>query len=295
MPLTQPLSCALCGASTTQWEVIKTIPIDECTQCRHRQARLSIDEAHVTEVYGDDYFTGGGSGYVDYLAEGPMLVKRGLKYARILNRSTPPGRLIDIGAAAGFLLEGMCQAGWTGTGVEPNDTMASQGRARGFDIRTGSFDGLTDEALLPATGHRIARNLDAITMIQVIAHLSDPAAAVAHAARLLRPGGLLLIETWDRASKAARIAGKGWHEYSPPSVVHWFTRKELDDLAHRANLTRIDTGRMPKWITAEHATSLLHHGNPTGKAAAMAKRIPPRLALPYPGDDLFWVVYQRTA
>ncbi len=288
-----PLPCALCNGPTVFWADIKGIAVDECDRCHHRQARIAIGEQHVSTVYGDDYFDGGGSGYVDYLAEGPLLIRRGTSYARILSRHTPPGRILDIGSAAGFLLEGLHQQHWSGVGIEPNDRMAAHARSRGLDVRTGAFSDVTDHALRTSTDNE-ERPFDAVSMIQVIAHIADPAAAIERAANLLRPGGLLLIETWDRASKVARLAKQNWHEYSPPSVLHWFTRNELNDTATRAGLTPIDTGLMPKWISAEHASSLLRHGKSSVPWSAKATALLPRkLSLPYPGDDLFWVLFQR--
>ncbi len=282
-------NCALCGSPTVRWKVIKEIPVEDCEPCGHRQADISVDEAHIESVYSDDYFTGGGAGYVDYLAEGPLLVKRGQKYARILSRHLPPGALLDVGAAAGFILEGFTTRGWTGTGIEPNERMAAVARTRGLDVGTGRFD----EGNSDLGAKKSAAGFDAISMVQVIAHLADPVGAIGLASRLLRPGGVLLVETWDRDSWAARLAKDGWHEYSPPSVLHWFTKAELNSIAARHRLARIDGGTMAKWITAEHATALLQHSQRNSWAARIAAHFPQRLALPYPGDDLFWVLYQR--
>jgi SAM-dependent methyltransferase len=291
--LADPLPCVLCDNHTTLWAEIKGVAVDECQRCHHRQARLTIGDEHFSAIYGDDYFDGGGGGYVDYLAEGPMLVRRGERYAQILSRHTPPGRILDIGSAAGFLLEGLQHRNWQGIGIEPNDTMATHARSRGLDVRTGTLDDVADDALLSAD-QQGTRLFDAVSMIQVIAHIGDPAQAIERAARLMRPGGILLIETWDRASKMARLAKHNWHEYSPPSVVHWFTLQELDDTASKAGLTRIDRGLMPKWISAEHASSLLRHGKSSiPMSAKVTALLPRKLSLPYPGDDLFWALYQR--
>ena len=75
---------------------------------------------HVRNVYGDHYFTGGGAGYPDYLADGELLRERGRGYARLIAGATTPGRVLDIGAAAGFVLQGLCDEGWRGAGIEPN-------------------------------------------------------------------------------------------------------------------------------------------------------------------------------
>jgi 2-polyprenyl-3-methyl-5-hydroxy-6-metoxy-1,4-benzoquinol methylase len=264
------------------------IELVDCQTCQHRQANLTVDNAHVTTTYADDYFTGGGAGYEDYASEGSMLIARGSKYGKILAKHAAPGKVLDIGAAAGFLAEGMSHAGWHAVGVEPNDTMAAAARARKIDVRTGSA-----ESLLPELGADPTQKFDAVSMIQVIAHLGDPLEVIGTCADLLKPGGLLLIETWDRASFSAKVFGQKWHEYSPPSVVHWFTRKELDSVVARKGFTKIDTGRYPKMITAAHGRQLVEHRMGADHLLSKAARlIPSALKVPYPGDDLFWTIYK---
>ena len=69
-------------------------------------------------------------------------------------------------------------------------------------------------------------------MIQVVAHFHDLQSAFSAAAEHTRPGGHWLIETWNcRSLKAARFFGSEWHEYSPPSVLQWFTPTSLERLS----------------------------------------------------------------
>lgn len=287
------MRCALCGGTTTRWQRLKGHDIVECVVCGHRQASLtaSADAAgHAATVYADSYFTEGGAGYVDYHAEAGLLRRRGERYGRILARHATPGRLLDVGAAAGYLLDGFAQAGWSGTGIEPNATMAAAARRRGVEVHVGLADETTLEALaIPEA------SLDAVSMIQVIAHVLDPVASLRALTRRLRPGGLLIVETWDRSSITARALGTRWHEWSPPSVVHWFRRPELDATAARVGLVPVAHGRMAKQIAAAHAAALLTAGNPDGPAARLARRIPARAVLPYPAEDLFWALYRRPA
>ncbi len=134
-------------------------------------------------------------------------------------------------------------------------------------------------------------------MIQVVSHFVDPPAAVRAASRLLTDGGLLLVETWDRTSLTARLFGRRWHEYSPPSVLHWFSRNGLDRLMSTMDLQRIASGRPSKWIRFGHALSLVRHKLSTswwGNIATIPLGlVPSGLNLPYPGNDVFWSLYQR--
>ena len=243
---------------------------------------------HVSQTYGDRYFSGGGQGYSGYLDEGNLLRERGRAYARLVRPHAPcPGRMLDVGAAAGFILKGFQDEGWIGVGVEPNARMAAVARtATGVEVECASFE-----------DYRAAPSFDLVSMIQVISHFVDPSAAVQRAASLLKPGGLLLVETWDRQSLTARLFGKFWHEYSPPSVLHWFSRDGLHAVAQKHGLKMVATGRPKRSIQAGHAASLLRYklgDSAMGKlAGGVLGLIPTRLTLPYPGDDLFWALYQR--
>lgn len=255
----------------------------DCSTCDHRFTPVERGVSHVSAVYGDDYFTGGGAGYPDYIGEGELLREHGRRYGAILTRHARPGRLLDVGSAAGFILRGLADTGWTGWGVEPNDAMARHARATsGVDVRTGTLEDLA-----------ITETFDAVTMIQVIGHFYDLERALRAAARATRPGGLWLIEAWDRHSALARLLGSAWHEYSPPSVVHWFTRDSLAGLARRHGFVERERGRPKKSIAFRHAKSLLDHS--LGKLARVlpTRLVSDDLVLPYPALDVFFSVFQR--
>lgn len=283
-------TCPLCGGSSRRAFVVLDHPIDECERCRHRFLAEEADpDALLAEVYGDVYFTGGGAGYDDYLDEGEMLRSHGRWYARRVGRHGAPGRMLDVGAAAGFLLQGFVDGGWAGQGLEPNGTMAAHARAAlGLDVEVGCLERL-----------EVEEAYDLITMIQVVPHFFDLRRALGRAAAATRVGGCWLIETWRRDSWAARFFGKRWHEYNPPSVRHWFTRRGLDTLAADYGFQPLERGRPPKKIQGRHAQSLLRHQlrqMPAGHLLQhLARLIPARLDLPYPGDDVFWVLYRKVA
>jgi SAM-dependent methyltransferase len=261
--------------------------IRQCDACGHQFAELEHADGHVSRVYGDEYFTGGGAGYTDYFGEEQLLVARGRWYARRIGKFCRPGTVLEIGAAAGFTLAGFREAGWITQGIEPNATMASHARQRlDLDVEQGTF-----ETWQPV------RTFDLVLMLQVLPHFVDPADAIMKAARLVRPGGHLLIETWDRESWTARLSGSRWHEYSPPSVLHWFSRAGVARLAKAAEFGPVATGRPSKWINAAHAKSVLRNKAEASlfnrAALTLASLIPERVCVPYLGDDLFWALFRR--
>jgi SAM-dependent methyltransferase len=277
-------ACPLCSAdqSTRRFQR-HGYWIHDCAGCGHRFAPIVRDSSHTETVYNDGYFTNGGAGYPNYLAEEVALRDQGRRYGELLARNCGGfGRTLDVGSAAGFILKGMIDSGWQGCGIEPNRAMSAHARDRlSVDVRQGTLEDLV-----------LNDPVDVVSMIQVIGHFYDLRRALASAYRNTRLGGYLLIESWDRDSFPARILGSYWHEYSPPSVVHWFSRASLGSLARNTGYKEIAWGRPKKRIGLAHVRSLLEH-----KIGSIAKLVPKQFAssitLPYPAFDLFWAIYQR--
>jgi 2-polyprenyl-3-methyl-5-hydroxy-6-metoxy-1,4-benzoquinol methylase len=280
-------NCVLCGEQSRMLFPKYGVWIRECQACSHRFAVPEQQAGHVETHYDDDYFFGGGAGYDDYLSEAALLTAHGRRYARILSRFTTPGRLLDVGAAAGFVLNGFAEAGWEGHGIEPNATMARHGREQlNLDVACGTLEDMPADS-----------QFDVVSMIQVVAHFLEPQEATRRVAELVRPGGLCLVETWNVRSWSARLFGQNWHEYSPPSVLQWYSPATLSQLFASHGFEQIARGRPAKKISIGHARSLLEHGQERSifarVGASVLKYLPGDLTLPYPSEDLFWMVFRR--
>lgn len=275
------MNCPLCDSTSTNAFYSKGFPINDCTACGHRFTAINADEAFINSVYGLDYFTGGGAGYVSYLDEEQRLIGRGREYGRLLRKYLADGiSLLDVGAAAGFLLKGMIDTGWTGVGLEPNREISSIGTDRfGLHIVGGTLEQCEFDY-----------QFDAISMVQVIGHLYSPRVAFKQVHKLLRPKGVLLIESWDRNSATARVFGRHWHEYSPPSVLQFFSRDGLGQFLGTLGFSMVDFGSPKRSISGAHAKSLLKYRLGDFR---LLDFIPDKISIPYPGRDLFWAVYQK--
>jgi SAM-dependent methyltransferase len=281
------LDCPICQSFSRRLFQKEAFWIWRCRSCGHQFLDLETTAHHAAIVYGDDYFNGGGAGYPGYLGEADLICAHGRRYGQILNRYMKPGRMLDVGAAAGFVLQGLMQSGWQGAGIEPNHSMATYGRdCLKLDVRTGSFEQFQAQ-----------EQYDLVTMIQVIPHFWDLSQALKSAEKLTVPGGYWLIETWNRDSKLAKLFGESWHEYSPPSVLRWFAPEDLGLLAEQYGFEEVDRGRPQKWISGAHVKSLVGHKLSSmgvlRYARPLLRLIPDRLRLPYPSEDLFWVLYRK--
>lgn len=282
------IDCPVCDGPTRSVFRKNDTDVLDCAKCRHRCAGLATDEQHTARHYDDDYFTAGGDGYVNYIGDGPIVQRRGRWYAGLLAKhNVSVGRVLDVGAAAGFFLRGMMDAGWEGVGLEPNAGMARYGVENlGADIRRGTLESLD-----------LGQPFDLVSFIQVAAHLTNPLAAFRNAARHTRPGGHWMIETWNHCSLATRAFGRSWHEYSPPRTLHWFSPRSIAALGERCGMKLIASGHPDKSISGEHAKSLLQHTIRNSRLARIllspARLIPDQLRIPYPADDLKWYLLQK--
>jgi 2-polyprenyl-3-methyl-5-hydroxy-6-metoxy-1,4-benzoquinol methylase len=263
--------------------------IRECQGCHLHCVEIEPTKDHVKEVYGDSYFIEGGAGYSDYVGEADIITTHGRQYGKILKNFMKPGKVLDVGAAAGFFMKGLKDFGWDGIGLEPNEKMAEFGnRKTGVRISIGALEQFSS-----------SEKFDLITMVQVIPHFYKINQALQAAADLTKPSGYWLIETWNKDSLIARMMGKNWHEYSPPSVLHFFSPETLRMLIGKFGFEEIARGRPAKKIKSGHAKSLLQHKMQVSKMGKLAggfiNLIPDNLTLPYPSYDLFWALYKKTS
>lgn len=281
------MQCPVCSTKSQRVFQKYEYWIRECESCKHRFCELNPDTDHVIEIYDDSYFEGGGAGYPNYKETRDLLVAHGRRYGQLLRRYTTPGTVLDVGAAAGFILSGLIETGWQGQGIEPNGSIARFAREQmGVHVQQGTLEDFTAD-----------QQFDLVNMVQVVAHFHDLRKAFQNAAALTKPGGYWLIETWDKDSWVAKAFGENWHEYSPPSVLHWFSRSTLNHLAHDMGFTQIAAGRPAKWLTGAHAKSLAGHKLETMPLSSVTtqfvKLVPDSLPIPYPTFDLFWGLYRK--
>jgi SAM-dependent methyltransferase len=101
--------------------------------------------------------------------------------AAAFGRAVPGGVVVDVGCGAGHDLARLDAAGTVAVGVDPSEVMVDASRRRGA------------RRLVRADGAALAlrsASVDGVRIERVLQHVTDPAAVVAEAARVVRPGGL---------------------------------------------------------------------------------------------------------
>jgi SAM-dependent methyltransferase len=137
------------------------------------------------------------------------------------------GTLLDVGAGYGLFLSEAHERlpGWSLAAVEPDrDAAADLTRiARLERDFTGFWEG----------GGFAAGSLDAINLSHVLEHLRDPLGALVRLRALLRPGGVLQVETpHDDLGELLRSSRQ-----SDLPHLWFFSRQALENLVERAGFT----------------------------------------------------------
>jgi SAM-dependent methyltransferase len=250
---------------------------------------------HNDHLFPPEYFTEGGAGYPDYLADEGVHRLQARTYLRRLARVgvplKPGDRMFDIGCAAGFVLDEARKRGLEVTGCDVSSTMVAYGRDRlGLSIAQGEF---LDVPCAPAS-------VDLVMMMAVIEHLPCPVQVEARVFDMLRPGGYLAVEMWDRRSVLARVMGKSWHAYAPPTTLFFHSRQSVCTLFKPERWELVAYRPAVKWISLRHGMAALE------RVSGVAKRVVDGvrrvagdgstvLAAPYALGDLVFVVFRKRA
>jgi 2-polyprenyl-3-methyl-5-hydroxy-6-metoxy-1,4-benzoquinol methylase len=199
--------CVLCGGRVFRPALrCEGFSYVRCRDCGLVQMNPQPEAASVQERYGsahgDDYLAYETANEAAFLAlQLKTLEDAGI--GRIEEQFFPSERkrFLDVGCATGALLEKMRERGWEVSGVEISAQMAAYGRKnRGLPVST-----------LPLEENGFAENsFDVIHASHLIEHLSNPAAFVREAYRLLGVGGLFLVTTPNIAGMQAKLFKGRW-------------------------------------------------------------------------------------
>ena len=149
-----------------------------------------------------------------------------------------PGRVLDVGCATGVFLDGMRAEGWKAYGVDTSPWASQYARERlQLDVLTGEVA----DASFP-DGH-----FHLVTLWDVLEHVHDPRATLLETARILRPGGLLVMTLPNLDSWEASLFGPNWVGWDVPRHLHLFPKTTLDRLLRETGFqmqqVRFFTGR----------------------------------------------------
>jgi 2-polyprenyl-3-methyl-5-hydroxy-6-metoxy-1,4-benzoquinol methylase len=143
--------------------------------------------------------------------------------------AVPNGRLLDVGCGSGDWLLLMRELGWQVEGIDFDERALEVARKSGLQVRCGSLE----EQSFPSA------SFDAVILNHVIEHLPDPIGNLLECARLLRPGGKLVVCTPNGSSLGHRLFKGKWRGLEPPRHLHVFSEQSMHRLLERAGFREI--------------------------------------------------------
>lgn len=128
-------------------------------------------------------------------------------------------KVLDIGCAGGAFLRAAANLGLDTKGIEPNKWMCEFARKTyKLDVQAGVLSDF----------HFADKSFDVVTLWDVIEHVPDPNAELKEIYRILKPGGVLVVNYPDYSSPPARLLGRKWPfwlsvhltYYTPKTIRH---------------------------------------------------------------------------
>lgn len=152
-------------------------------------------------------------------------------------------RVADVGCGGGILAESMARRGAQVVGIDLASGPLEVARLHALEAGVAVDYRLLSAETLAATEPGA---FDAVTCMELLEHVPDPAATIAACARLVRPGGHVFLSTVNR-TPAAYLLGvvgaeyllgllpRGTHDYArfvrPAELSRWLRAAGLDPIA----------------------------------------------------------------
>jgi SAM-dependent methyltransferase len=263
--LTTIASCELCGGRAFRPELTASPwTLDRCMGCGLVFTNPRFTDQRLGRFYTAEYYETGASTCFEMQLVPPRFDDFELARAcRALVRKASQPRSIDVGCGPGRLVEAFGCSGFVAKGIEPSAMAAATAQSRNRDISNATVRDMPSAAF------------DVVTAMHVLEHVPTAKEFVGECARILAPGGILVIEVPNYGSRHARALGPRWPHLYPDSHLYQFTPATLRRLITGAGV-RVLKDRWLGGGMGGSSGSPRHEGSIGGGQSAAAR--PPESA-----------------
>lgn len=238
-------TCHLCGLREARRRFPEgALPLWECP-CGMVFLHPHPVPEELARIYQSDYYESWGIHGEDEAKTRAM--KRGTFKARLQRfaGTAAAGRVLDVGCATGYFLEVAQEAGWDVFGVELSRFAAEAAQQR-FGSRV--FNGTLEQARYP-DGH-----FDLVTLSDLLEHVPDPRSFLLEVARVLVPGGAVMVVTPDVKSLTAKVMGSRWSHYKREHL-YYFSGETLARLLEETGFRVLERRAAAKCLNVAYVTT----------------------------------------
>lgn len=279
-------ACEVCGS-------LRARPLFEkldhrfvrCSDCGLERISPQPSDETLAKIYGAHYYDAWGLHDAEEMVA--ALKRRTFRYVLGKLPAAPAGtKLLDCGAATGFLLEVARDLGYEPYGLELSEFGAREIAAKFGDDRVfcGELPHATFAGARPG-------DFGAITMCDYIEHVRDPRRTLALAREWLAGGGALAITTPDAGSPSRRVLGTGWTHYKIEHLFY-FNKQNLERLLEEVGFSSVTFYPLWKSLTLDyisHQFEVYPHPALTRLARGVRRLTPARVRtfpLPFSTGEL---------
>ncbi len=160
-------------------------------------------------------------------------------------------RILDVGFGNGSFLERVNSIGWKTIGVDFDKEVVASAKKRGLDVHLGGIDVLKEKESY----------FDVITLSHVIEHLYDPIETLKACYKLLKPGGMIWLETPNILSYGHEVYGKNWRGLETPRHLILFNYNSLKHALDKAGFEKVSVKKRPSAINSMFNQSEIDNKN----------------------------------
>jgi hypothetical protein len=288
-------TCIVCGAALGPslrrfqkdgYELVR------CDSCGMLMRAVLPSRAELERIYAPEYFTHvpdrPADGYNNYLGDAAWHRQTAKRRLMLLDQfASDRGKLLDVGATAGFFVAEADAVGWHAEGIDIAPHLVEWGRTKlGVRLATGGLDEVEEQGAFAA-----------LTMWDYIEHSLDPAGDFEKSHSLLAEGGVLALSTGDVGSVAARLSGSRWHLLTPRHHNFFFSTQTLRLLLDRTGFDVVWLGHPGSRYSLAHLAYKLDRSIRLTVTRALARRVvssrPGRYGIPLNLFDIVTVVAKK--
>ena len=223
--------CDICGSveNTELFEAYDRLKVTDqpfslsrCSGCGVIRTLPEMKEEDLAPYYAEDYWGGKGEPKVEWIRKSQREKIKFLKKC-----VTAGGKILDVGCGSGLFLRALDSGIWERYGVEIGETAAAAAARHLGDDRI--FRGNLSEA------RYVRATFDVVTFWASIEHMNNPREMIQETGKILKPGGLLIIQVPNAGGYQARWFKDAWFALDVPRHRYHFTRDILSKLLEESH------------------------------------------------------------